>query len=51
MSSWAAAALCVVDFDERHGQQVRASVPSGALTHSALHDIKMMAMPDCLQAG
>ena len=51
MSCWAVQAICVVEFDEKHGQVIKMVVPAGALNATALQDIKMMAMPDCLQAG
>ena len=44
-------AICVVEFDEKHGQVIKTVVPPGNLNDTALLDIKMMAMPDCLQAG
>jgi hypothetical protein len=49
--SWAVLAICVVEFDEKHGQVIKTVVPSNVLNEKALHDIKMMAMPDCLTSG
>ena len=48
---WAVVAICVVEFDEKHGQVMKSVAPPDSLSETALHDIKMMAMPDCLQSG
>lgn len=49
-SVWAEAVL-IVDFDESHGQVIQHLHPPSALPSQILNDIKMLAMPDCLEAG
>lgn len=46
-------ALLVVNFDEKHGQQIHAMYPRrpSSLTEDMLSTIRMMAMPDCLETG
>jgi hypothetical protein len=48
VNGWATA-LLIVKFDETAGQQAQSVFPSGVLSPSVLQEIKMMAMPDCLE--
>mmetsp|Transcript_2872 Transcript_2872/g.4372 ORF Transcript_2872/g.4372 Transcript_2872/m.4372 type:complete len:903 (-) Transcript_2872:40-2748(-) len=46
-----AVAIVVVVFDESHGQQIKTVYPPNSVSDNVLSDIKMLSMPDCLQAG
>lgn len=44
-------ALLIVNFDDKDGQQIQSIYPTSCFTEGMLSDIKMLAMPDCLEPG
>lgn len=51
IDNWGVVALLLIKFDEKHGQQLCSMYPENSISTSLIDDIKMLAMPDCLQAG